>query len=72
VDDDSGFGSPAIDAVATDSFYVHSSPLASGSYYWRVMGFNVSGDGPWSDAWDFTAVACDEHVYMPVVLSDHP
>jgi hypothetical protein len=72
VDGDAGFGSPEIDATAADSFYAHTSSLAPGTYYWRVRGSNTSGDGPWSDVWDFGAVACDEHVYVPVALSDGP
>jgi len=23
------------------------------TYYWRVRGTNIAGDGPWSDIWDF-------------------
>ncbi|MBN1975861.1 MAG: hypothetical protein JW918_00540 [Anaerolineae bacterium] len=72
VDDDAGFGSPEIDAPAADSFYAHASSLAPGTYYWRVMGSNASGDGPWSDVWGFAAVGCDERVYVPVALSDGP
>jgi peptidyl-Asp metalloendopeptidase len=72
VDDDPGFGSLEIDAVAADSFYEHTSSLAPGTYYWHVRGSNTPGDGPWSDVWDFTTVACDEHVYVPVTLSDGP
>ena len=72
VDDDAGFGLPEIDTVAADSFYVHGSSLAPGTYYWRVRGSNTPGDGPWSDVWGFTAVVCDERVYVPVALSDRP
>jgi hypothetical protein len=72
VDDDPGFGSSAIDATTADSFYVHGSPLTPGTYYWRVQGSNTAGDGPWSDAWGFTSVTCDERIYLPMALSDHP
>ena len=72
VDDDAGFGSPEIDATATDSFYEHSSSLAPGTYYWHVRGSNTAGDGPWSDDWSFATVACDERVYVPVALSGYP
>jgi hypothetical protein len=70
VDDDAGFGSLAIDATAADSFYIHNSLLSPGAYYWRVQGSNVSGDGPWSDAWGLTTVECDERVYVPVVFEN--
>jgi hypothetical protein len=54
VDDDTGFGSPAIDDTASLASYTAQSPLLSGDYHWRVRACNDCGCGEWSAAWDLT------------------
>ncbi|HSJ59531.1 MAG TPA: hypothetical protein VLC95_20265, partial [Anaerolineae bacterium] len=39
VDDDPAFGSPAINTNTPDPSYAPASPLASGTYFWRVYSY---------------------------------
>jgi len=55
VDDDSAFASPIIDVQVIEPYY-SSSPLAGGTYYWRVraaMGAETDG---WSGVRSFTII----------------
>ncbi len=53
VDDFSSFLTPVISQTTSSSYYIPSSALADGTYYWRVRALNSCGDGPWSSAWQF-------------------
>jgi len=52
VDDNSDFSSPEIDQTTPNTQYTPSSPLSTGTYYWRVRASNTCGDSNWSSAWD--------------------
>jgi hypothetical protein len=41
--------------IATTSF-AYSSLVNNTKYYWRVLGTNAGGDGPWSAVWNFTTI----------------
>lgn len=56
IDDDSGFGSPLVD-TSTGSLSYAFSLSNDETYYWRVRGTNVVGDGPWSTTYSFTTTA---------------
>jgi hypothetical protein len=55
VDNDPAFGSPEVNATTAteEPAYLLTSPLAPGSYNWRVRGINACGNGPWSSVWSF-------------------
>ncbi|MCX8015302.1 MAG: hypothetical protein N2748_04710, partial [candidate division WOR-3 bacterium] len=57
VDDDSTFGSPAINITTSDTTYTvpSGSPLEEKTYYWRVNATDDAGNtGAWSVVWRFT------------------
>ena len=54
VDDSSSFNSPEISTTTGNSDYTASSPLATGTYYWRVQASNSYGSGSWSPVWSFS------------------
>jgi hypothetical protein len=56
VDDDSGFGSPEIDTTTGVSEFTPGAALPAGTYFWRVLGSNACGDGPWSADWSISVV----------------
>jgi len=53
VDDDPGFGSPALDVNASGTGYSVPAELAPGRYYWRVRALNDCEEGAWSTAYSF-------------------
>jgi len=48
MDDNSDFSSPIIDLTLQEAAYVPSTPVAEGTYYWRVKVIFTSGESPWS------------------------
>jgi hypothetical protein len=59
VDDDAGFGWPEIDQTATNSWFSPGSPLANGTYYWRVQATTASCTSGWSSVFQLTVdTAC--------------
>jgi len=55
VDNDSGFGSPAVDTITSSSDYTPGSALGDDLYYWRVRAKGSLTDwGNWASAWSFT------------------
>ena len=56
LDDDKGFGSPAVDVLidGTTVFYT-ANVVPDATYYWRVRALNsVNVPGPWSTVWFYT------------------
>ena len=50
IDDDPAFGSPLIDAVRPEPFYVPDGPMPVGDYWWRVQTIDGQGHASaWSD-----------------------
>ncbi len=48
LDDDLMFGSPLYDTIITESYYQPPTPLAEGTYYWRVKPLGGHGEeGAW-------------------------
>jgi hypothetical protein len=56
VDNDSDFSSPEIDAITYNTYYIPTTSLSTGTYYWRVRGSNDCGTSGWSSAWNFTII----------------
>jgi hypothetical protein len=54
VDDDPSFGSPAVNLVTTHTAHTLATPLALGTYFWRILPINGCGVGPASDVWGLT------------------
>jgi formylglycine-generating enzyme required for sulfatase activity len=48
MDDNSDFSSPVTDQILTEAAYIPSTPVAEGTYYWRVKIIFASGESPWS------------------------
>jgi len=75
VDDDSGFGSPAIDTTASGTSYTPPLALEYGTYYWHAQASNICGDGPWSSPVRSLTIAPDSEpggpstAYLPFVTS---
>ena len=43
----------------TEDAIFNTDPLESlTTYYWRVKGVNICGEGPWSETWSFTTASC--------------
>lgn len=60
IDDDAGFGSPDPDQTTANTTFSPGSPLANGTYHWRVQASNSVCWGPWSDAWQLSVdTNCD-------------
>jgi len=57
VDNNSGFGSPAIDTTTSSPNYTPGSSLSPGTYYWRVRASNACGNGSWSSARSVTILS---------------
>ena len=53
-DNQAGFSSPEVDESTQDATYGPAPSLGTESYFWRVRGTNICGEGPWSDTWQFT------------------
>jgi hypothetical protein len=66
VDDDAGFGSPEIDIKTASTEYTPTSPLATGSWHWRVRACNVCGESGWSSEWTLTIA--DRKATLPLCL----
>jgi V8-like Glu-specific endopeptidase len=55
VDDAADFSDPKIDVSPAGSTYTATSPLALGTYSWRVRARDAVGNwSAWSDVWSFT------------------
>jgi hypothetical protein len=54
VDNDSSFGSPAVDTTTTNSSHTPGAALPPGTYHWRVQASNGCGGGAWSATWTVT------------------
>jgi hypothetical protein len=48
MDDSSDFGSPIVDMPLAEAGYIPPTPVAEGTYYWRVKATFVGGESPWS------------------------
>lgn len=48
---DSGFTSPLLAEMTTNSFYTPATPLPPGLFYWRVHAETEAGTGEWSEVW---------------------
>jgi hypothetical protein len=57
VDDNCGFGSPAIDQVVQETTYTPGTALPAGTYCWRVLASNAFGQSNWTDAWSVTLLS---------------
>jgi hypothetical protein len=66
VDDDSGFGSPAIDTTRAASNYTATIPLARRQWFWRVRSHNECGWGSWSGTKSFWI---DSRAAVPAVVA---
>jgi len=67
VDDDSDFSSPLIDITTGGTSYTPTSPLADGTYSWRVRASD--GAGTWSNYSDVWVVTVDVFkIYLPIIL----
>jgi hypothetical protein len=53
-DNQADFSSPEVDGSTSDTAFGPASGLGAATYAWHVRGTNTCGDGPWSDAWQFT------------------
>jgi len=64
VDNSSSFSSPEIHRTSlTSSYYLASSSLSYGTYYWRVRAKDSNGNwGSWSGVWSFTIII--EWIYV--------
>ncbi len=70
IDDDSGFGSPAVDTTVTSSTFTSGSALAEGLWYWRVRSY-VAGDlidAAWSASSSFEVDTTEPIVTTAMVL----
>lgn len=48
LDDDQAFGDPLYDTTVTESYFEPPTPLAAGTYYWRIKAIGSQGEeGPW-------------------------
>ncbi|NOR44384.1 MAG: hypothetical protein GQ534_02270, partial [Candidatus Delongbacteria bacterium] len=53
VDNNADFSSPEINTTTTSSDYTPGTDLALDTYYWKVRGTNVVGNGEYSSTWSF-------------------
>jgi hypothetical protein len=52
---DAGFSTIVFEEYPISNTSKQIGPLAEGTkHYWRVRASNVTGNGPWSDVWNFT------------------
>jgi len=56
-DDDPSFDSPQINQTTSDTSYTPASPLAPGTYHWRVRSHSPCGDSSWSPVWSVTILS---------------
>jgi predicted phage tail protein len=55
VDTDADFSSPELDDTSATTSRIPGTPLANGTYYWRVRAINALGlPGEWSGIWTVT------------------
>jgi len=47
LDDDQAFGSPLHDTIITETHFKPATPLAEGTYYWRIKAISSQGESPW-------------------------
>jgi hypothetical protein len=66
VDNNSNFSSPEIQQSPSVSTYTHSTDLALGTYYWRVLATNANGSSSYTSAWTVTIEAAQ---YPNIALS---
>jgi hypothetical protein len=66
IDDDAGFGSPEIETATSSTDFTPTSPLATGSWYWRVRACNLCGESGWSSEWGLTIL--DRRIILPLCL----
>lgn len=69
------FASVLIDQtdISTPSYFVVSGLQNNKTYYWRVIGKNLTGEGDWSETWKFTlapAVPGSPSLVTPVDRAD--
>jgi hypothetical protein len=69
VDDDAAFGSPLVDEVLSQPFYVPDGPMPTGDYWWRVQAIDGEGHASaWSEPLQVGVVAVPESTAAGVGL----
>ena len=67
VDDERSFASPVVRVDLIPSEYPRTTPLAPGSYYWRVRASGTCGQSEWSSVWGLALADGCEYFYLPSV-----
>ena len=65
MDDNSDFISPTVDTTLTTSSYIPTSPVAEGTYYWRVKVIYGGEESPWSAGVEINSLTLPETTNSP-------
>jgi hypothetical protein len=68
VDDDDDFSSAEVDSEVSGTSFTPATPLAAGSYHWRVRADTDCGHGAWSPAWSLNQL---RSIHLPVVTREN-
>jgi formylglycine-generating enzyme required for sulfatase activity len=63
MDNNSDMGTPEIELVTIESAYLPDSPVADGTYFWRVKAILDAGEGEWSTITEIHSYT-DTNVYL--------
>ena len=55
MDNNSDFSSPMVNQILPEAVYIPSTPVAQGTYYWRVKVLIPGGESPWSNGVQITS-----------------
>ena len=65
---DAGFGSVALDTKLFGTEFSPGTPLAEGTYYWKVQTDNGCQLSDWSATWQLTIGQADHAIYLPLLV----